>query len=705
MSDRWSRAEERYRQETEARRYRREDQDWGADERPAPARRARHAAVSDDDDYLDDDHPSRDYPAYADPDYSGYGDPDHAARRADPGYAASGVAPGYATPGVASGYATPGGADPDHPAARPADPVYATPGRADPAHLAPGSADPAYPASGPLDPGFPASGPMEPVYAAPRHASPGYATPGAAAPGYADPDYADDDYHDDEYDDYPAPGRDVPVAPARVAAGPAARSREQPAVPPAAGRTTGGGARARGDRDRADRPYDAYEDDDTTVIPRYTDDAYDTDENLPVVTTPSQRRTRGADARRPKRARSGGSSGRGSRRSRAASRRAAERRRRRRNVILLGTLIAVLILAAGGYAGFKFVSGKFGNPADYSGPAGPLVVVQVQPGDTAEQIAKTMLTKGVVASTGAFYEAAVRNSEMKSVQPGFYAVPSHSKGSDAAAALVGKDARVGNVVVSSGRQLHDSNDVSTGARMEGIYRKIADASCIGTGTEKKCVTYEQLDAAGAGDPSVLGVPAWAMDAVRQAPDRSRQLEGLIAVGTWDFDPSGTPEQMLAQLVSASAHSYESTGVAGGSPANSLNPYQVLTAASLVEREALPNDMAKVARVIVNRLAANQPLQFDSTVNYTLDRTEVATTDADRARRTPWNTYAMSGLPATPISSPSLEALRAVENPAPGPWLYFVTVDKQGTTLFTDSYSEHLRNIDRARQSGILDSGR
>jgi UPF0755 protein len=158
-------------------------------------------------------------------------------------------------------------------------------------------------------------------------------------------------------------------------------------------------------------------------------------------------------------------------------------------------------------------------------------------------------------------------------------------------------------------------------------------------------------------------------------------------------------------VTASARSYESTGLLQSGGETKLNPYQTLIGASLVEREALPQDMPKVARVIVNRLRVNQPLQFDSTVNYALDRTEVATTDADRAKRTPWNTYAMPGLPATPISAPSLNALRAMENPEAGTWLYFVTVDKQGTTLFTDNYSEHLRNIEKARQSGILDSGR
>jgi UPF0755 protein len=99
------------------------------------------------------------------------------------------------------------------------------------------------------------------------------------------------------------------------------------------------------------------------------------------------------------------------------------------------------------------------------------------------------------------------------------------------------------------------------------------------------------------------------------------------------------------------------------------------------------------------------LEFDSTVNYPLDRQEVATTDADRARNTPWNTYLNEGLPATPICSPGDPALNAAEHPASGDWLYFVTVDMQGTTLFTRDYQEHLANIEQAKHNGVLDSAR
>ncbi|CAM3134430.1 endolytic transglycosylase MltG [Prescottella defluvii] len=385
--------------------------------------------------------------------------------------------------------------------------------------------------------------------------------------------------------------------------------------------------------------------------------------------------------------------------------RAAARRKRRGRVI--GVLAGAVLLGGMGAAAFAAYDKLSGSDyADYAGPAGPEVVVQVHSGDTAGEIATAMADKDVVASTTAFYQAALRNDAMSSVQPGFYAVSTKISGADAVAALVSPTARVGQTVISEGRQLHDTRDVQTGAIKKGIYTLISEASCVGPVEAPTCVGYDDLNTAGAGsDLAALGVPDWARKQVSNVPDRDRQLEGLIAAGSWDFDPTASPVEILRHLVGSSAEIYESTGIETAGVNVGLDPYQMLIVASLVEREALPADFDKVARVVLNRLAVNQPLQFDSTVNYALDETEVATTDADRARVTPWNTYASPGLPATPISSPSINALRAVENPAPGDYLYFVTIDKKGTTLFTRSYDEHLANIGLALQSGILDSGR
>lgn len=63
-----------------------------------------------------------------------------------------------------------------------------------------------------------------------------------------------------------------------------------------------------------------------------------------------------------------------------------------------------------------------------------------------------------------------------------------------------------------------------------------------------------------------------------------------------------------------------------------------------------------------------------------------------------------GLPATPIGAVGTDALVATENPTPGPWLYFVTVDNKGTTLFTDDFAQHERNRQKACDTKFLTVG-
>ena len=207
------------------------------------------------------------------------------------------------------------------------------------------------------------------------------------------------------------------------------------------------------------------------------------------------------------------------------------------------------------------------------------------------------------------------------------------------------------------------------------------------------------------DPAELGVPDWALDAVRAHNGDPRRLEGLIVPGQYMVNPDHDARAVLTDLITKSATAYNNTGIVERAQGVGLSPYQLITAASLVEREAPAGEFDKVARVILNRLKAPMKLEFDSTVNYGLTSQEVATTDEDRKRVTPWNTYAKEGLPDTPIASPSIQAIEAVENPAQGNWLFFVTIDKKGTTVFNDTYEAHLRDTQQAISNGVLDSNR
>ena len=140
----------------------------------------------------------------------------------------------------------------------------------------------------------------------------------------------------------------------------------------------------------------------------------------------------------------------------------------------------------------------------------------------------------------------------------------------------------------------------------------------------------------------------------------------------------------------------------------LNPQQVITLASIVEREAkMPSERATIASVYLNRLAKDMPLQADPTVQYA-----VATRDGQAAARydywrnlspddlsiaSAYNTYAHPGLPPGPICNPGEASIRAVLQPAQTDYLYFVAdTDGSGTHLFAKTLDEHNANVARLR---------
>lgn len=389
--------------------------------------------------------------------------------------------------------------------------------------------------------------------------------------------------------------------------------------------------------------------------------------------------------------------------SRARARRLARRRRWYTGLAVV-TLVVVVVGAV--FVGSRLWHNMFGSTEDFAGDGVDDVVIQVHTGDTTTAIGQTLQQQNVVSSAQTFVTAAASNPAIAAIQPGFYKVRTEIPAASAVERLADPANRVGQLVIPEGRQLDDVADVRTNAVTDGILTLISNASCVDLNGDRTCVAADDLkQAAGTADPTALSVPAWATPGIDAMGSDHRRLEGLIAPGSWNVDPSGSAQDILAALIGSSTALYEANGLLDAATAADITPYEVLIVASLTQRESKPQDFSKVARVIYNRLAENRKLEFDSTVNYSLDRTEVATTDADRARVTPWNTYASLGLPKTPICSPGGPAVSAAENPAIGDWLYFVTIDLQGTTNFTRDYEEHLANIELALQNGVLDSAR
>ncbi|MBI3688988.1 MAG: endolytic transglycosylase MltG [Actinobacteria bacterium] len=345
-------------------------------------------------------------------------------------------------------------------------------------------------------------------------------------------------------------------------------------------------------------------------------------------------------------------------------------RRRRRSGRLGGVLALIVILglvAAVGYGG-KRLYGYVGASPDYAGDGTGSVEIQVKSGDTAKDIAATLVSKGVVKSARAFENAATADPRSRGIRPGFYRLRREMSG---AAAL--------NLLLSPQARLSMKVTVPEGYASRQIFELLAKK------TKVPLADFTQA----AAEPEALGLP-----------EGVRNVEGLLFPSTYEFDPHATAADMLREMVTTFTAQVDVAALAEAAKPYGLTWYQLLNVASLVEEEGITAEFGKVARVVYNRLHDRVRLGFDSTINYALGRSSIALSVKDTQISSLYNTYRHFGLPPTPISNPGLEAIQAAMAPPAGNWLYFVKIDKAGHSYFTANYGDFLAHKAAAQKSGV-----
>lgn len=372
-------------------------------------------------------------------------------------------------------------------------------------------------------------------------------------------------------------------------------------------------------------------------------------------------------------------------------------KKKSRTGLWIGMVVVLALIAAGGYYGYKQLTG-IGDYEDFAGQGESDVVVQVADGDSTGDIAAALVEAGVVASSRAFVSAAEANPDVRGVQPGYYVMKKKASGVAAVSKILDPKSRVGVLDIKPGAQLANiiqPND----AVVKGITAMLAEASCAELNGKSTCVSPEQLTAVfETADLAKLGVPDWAVPDASRAEPR-RRLEGLIMPGVYHVRPGSTPEELWKQLMTDSATQMQAYGLPDIAKDTGYTPYQVLVMASLVEKEAITKDFRKVSRVTYNRLRESMKLEYDSTVNYVLDRPAIRTNSEDRDRVGAYNTYDRTGLPPTPIASPGKGAIEAAVTPEPGNWLFFVKCQKDGTSCFAETNEQHDQNRVLAQENG------
>jgi UPF0755 protein len=177
-----------------------------------------------------------------------------------------------------------------------------------------------------------------------------------------------------------------------------------------------------------------------------------------------------------------------------------------------------------------------------------------------------------------------------------------------------------------------------------------------------------------------------------AGDRiARPLEGFLFPNTYNFTAKTTTAELVRSQLATFQSEWSELDLRYAR-AHHLTGYDVLTIASMVEKEALaPEDRPKIAAVIYNRLARGMALGIDATLRYGLNIPGTKPLGPYVNSTNPYNTRKYAGLPPTPIANPGAASLRAAAHPARVGYLYFLAKPDKRHTYFTSSFKDFVNH--------------
>ena len=292
---------------------------------------------------------------------------------------------------------------------------------------------------------------------------------------------------------------------------------------------------------------------------------------------------------------------------------------------------------------------------------------QVEQGETVSSIANRLEVSGFISSAQAFYDYAVYTGIDTTIQSGDFSISPAQSIIDIAQALQKFSPTDATLVILSGW------------RMEEIA-----ASLSTSGLE---FTPEAFFSAANTPPQVLDFAS------------PTTMEGFFYPDTYVLSRETTVDQAL-DVIARNFTAHLTTDMQSAFANQGLTILQAVTLASIVEREAIHIEEApQIASVYLNRLSIGMKLDADPTIQYALGyQADTGTwwknplSLDDLAVPSPFNTYQTAGLPPTPISNPSIEALNAVAFPVPSSYYYFrAACDGSGFHVYSVTLEEQIAN--------------
>jgi UPF0755 protein len=320
----------------------------------------------------------------------------------------------------------------------------------------------------------------------------------------------------------------------------------------------------------------------------------------------------------------------------------------RHPLVVIGNAVISIFVLLAVLSGVLLFIGK--QRFEQSGPLAQDTVVNIPKGSGMRDIADVLQRQGVIDQPYVFIAGVMVLKAREDLKAGEYQFKAHASLRDVVATMV------------EGKVVEHQVGVPEGLTSEQIVSRLSDDNIL------------------IGD-------------IRQIP-----REGTLLPDTYDFTRGVTREQMIQRMQQAQQRVVKEIWDHRSPDLPLKSPDQLIVLASIVEKETgKPDERTRVAAVFVNRLKQNMKLQSDPTIIYglvggkgTLGRPIMK---SEIEQPTPYNTYAITGLPPGPITNPGRASLEAAANPARTRELYFVA-DGTGGHAFAETYEQHQKNVAR-----------
>jgi UPF0755 protein len=324
--------------------------------------------------------------------------------------------------------------------------------------------------------------------------------------------------------------------------------------------------------------------------------------------------------------------------------------------VRLLSAIGVVALACGIFAIFYWYSAQLVSVAAKDDRS---VIVKVKPGMTTGDIAGILQERNLIRDKNAFLFAAKRAGLDKSLQAGEYSL---SRAMDVSQMIE---------MMSTGKTVYAQFTIPEGFTVEQIASLLAEQ---GLASKSRFLELAKNYAP--------------FDKESSRPNVKYRAEGFLFPDTYRISKGASEEDILQIMANQFAKQFtpelqEQARAAG------MSMYDVIVLASLIEREVqVAKERPMVARVFLNRIQLEMPLQSCATIQYILGYPKEELTIADTQIPSPYNSYLHQGFPPGPVANPGISSIRAALNPVPGDWLYFVVDGKTGGHRFSKTLAEH-----------------